>query len=154
MSSVLHCYTITKQLKEAIAQVSEENRDVTIEQIDSLLEKRQGVLGAINHPFSEEEQSLGKQMMTWNKEIDKKLITIRADIKRDMNGLNKKKTSAQKYTNPYESMQYDGMFYDKRNRCDSFEKATRGKQYELVTQFAGMLDTIEEPLGFVEASLT
>ncbi len=114
MSAVLHCYTITKQLKEVIEQVNEGNRDVTIEQIDSLLEKRQTLLGTIKAPFSEEEQSLGKQMMSWNKEIDSKLLSLRAEIKRDMNGLNKKKTSAQKYSNPYESIQFDGMFYDKK----------------------------------------
>ncbi|WGG45220.1 flagellar protein FliT [Rossellomorea sp. DA94] len=114
MSAVLHCYTITKKLKEAIEKLNEENRETTIEEIDSLLEKRQQLLGTINPPFSAEEQSLGKQMITLNKEIDSNLLKLRAEVKRDMNNLNKKKESAQKYRNPFESMQYDGMFYDKK----------------------------------------
>lgn len=114
MSSVLLCYTITKQLKEALEQGNDENRDATIEEVEALLEKRQSVLDTIKPPFTQEEQAIGKQMITWNGQIDRQLAQLRLAIKRDMNGLTKKKTSAQKYSNPYESLQYDGMFYDKK----------------------------------------
>jgi flagellar protein FliT len=114
MSSVLFCYTITKQLKEALEQVDDEKREVTIEEVESLLEKRQSVLGTIKPPYTQEEQELGKQMIAWNQQIDRQLAQLRLEIKRDMNGLTKKKTSVQKYSNPYESLQYDGMFYDKK----------------------------------------
>jgi flagellar protein FliT len=114
MSSVLLCYTITKQLKEALEQVNDENRESTIEKVESLLEKRQSVIGTIKPPYTLEEQELGKQMIVWNGQIDRQLTQLRLEIKRDMNGLTKKKTSVQKYSNPYESLQYDGMFYDKR----------------------------------------
>lgn len=114
MSSVLLCYTITKQLKQALEQVNDENRESTIEEVEALLEKRQSVLGTIKPPYSQEEQELGKQMIAWNGQIDRQLAQLRLQIKRDMNGLTKKKTSVQKYSNPYESLQYDGMFYDKK----------------------------------------
>jgi flagellar protein FliT len=114
MSSVLLCYTITKQLKEALEQVTDENRESTIEEVESLLEKRQSVLGTIKPPYTQDEQELGKQMIAWNQQIDRQLSQLRLEIKRDMNGLTKKKTSVQKYSNPYESLQYDGMFYDKK----------------------------------------
>jgi flagellar protein FliT len=114
MSSVLLCYTITKQLKEALEQVNDENRESTIEEVESLLEKRQSVLGTINPPYTLEEQEIGRQMIAWNGQIDRQLAQLRVEIKRDMNGLTKKKTSVQKYSNPYESLQYDGMFYDKK----------------------------------------
>jgi flagellar protein FliT len=114
MSSVLLCYTITKQLKEAFEQVTDENRESTIEEVESLLEKRQSVLGTIKPPYTQDEQKLGKQMIAWNHQIDRQLSQLRLEIKRDMNGLTKKKTSVQKYSNPYESLQYDGMFYDKK----------------------------------------
>jgi flagellar protein FliT len=114
MSSVILCHSITKQLKEAVEEVVAGNRDSVIEKIDKLLTERQSLLGRIQPPFSKDEQVLGKQMMTWNQEIDRKLILLRTEIKRDMNGLTKKKTSAQKYMNPYENMQHDGMFYDKK----------------------------------------
>ncbi|MCA1065186.1 flagellar protein FliT [Rossellomorea aquimaris] len=114
MSSVLLCYTITKQLKEVMDQVNSENRDASIEEIQSLLEKRQSILGTIKPPYTQEEQLLGKEMTEWNQQIDRQLAQLRLEIKRDMNGLTKKKTSVQKYSNPYESLQYDGMFYDKK----------------------------------------
>ncbi|PFA67371.1 flagellar protein FliT [Bacillus sp. AFS015802] len=114
MSSVLLCYTITKQLKEALEQVNDENREATIEEAESLLEKRQNVLVTIKPPYTHDEQELGKQMIAWNQQIDRQLSQLRLQIKRDMNGLTKKKTSVQKYSNPYESLQYDGMFYDKK----------------------------------------
>ncbi|TYS89293.1 flagellar protein FliT [Rossellomorea aquimaris] len=114
MSSVLLCYTITKQLKQALEQATDENRESTIEEVESLLEKRQSVLGTINPPYTQDEQELGKQMIAWNQQIDRQLAQLRLEIKRDMNGLTKKKTSVQKYSNPYEYLQYDGMFYDKK----------------------------------------
>ncbi|MEG9295772.1 flagellar protein FliT [Mangrovibacillus sp. Mu-81] len=114
MSTVMLCHSITKHLKEAVDEVAAGNRDYVIEKIDNLLKERQSLLGSIQPPFTEDEQVLGKQMMAWNQEIDRKLILLRTEIKRDMNGLTKKKTSAQKYTNPYENMQHDGMFYDKK----------------------------------------
>jgi flagellar protein FliT len=114
MSSVILCHSITKQLKEVVEEVAAGNRDSVIEKIEKLLTERQSLLGSIQPPFTEDEQVLGKQMMSWNQEIDRKLILLRTEIKRDMNGLTKKKTSAQKYTNPYENMQHDGMFYDKK----------------------------------------
>jgi flagellar protein FliT len=114
MSSVILCHSITKQLKEAVEEVAAGNRDSVIGKIEKLLTERQSLLGSIKPPFTEDEQVIGKQMMAWNQEIDRKLVLLRTEIKRDMNGLTKKKTSAQKYTNPYENMQHDGMFYDKK----------------------------------------
>jgi flagellar protein FliT len=114
MSTVMLCHSITKQLKEAVDEAETGNRDYVIEKIDNLLTERHSLLGSIQPPFTEDEQVLGKQMMAWNQEIDRKLILLRTEIKRDMNGLTKKKISAQKYTNPYENLQHDGMFYDKK----------------------------------------
>mgnify|MGYP005993668611 CR=1 FL=1 len=114
MSSVLLCYTTTKQLKEALELVNDENRETTIEEMEALLEKRQSLLGNIKPPYTLDEQELGKQMIAWNAQIDRQLAQLRLEIKRDMNGLTRKKTSVQKYSNPYESLQYDGMFYDKK----------------------------------------
>ncbi|WJV30962.1 hypothetical protein QTG56_08265 [Rossellomorea sp. AcN35-11] len=50
MSSVLLCYTITKQLKEVMDQVNSENRDASIEEIQSLLEKKDRVYLAPSSP--------------------------------------------------------------------------------------------------------
>ncbi|MGR3765846.1 flagellar protein FliT [Rossellomorea sp. NS-SX7] len=114
MSSVILCHSITKQLKEAVDGVTVENRDSVIDEIEKLLVERHSLLSTIKPPFTADEQSLGKQMMAWNQEIDRKLVLLRTEIKRDMNGLSRKKSSVQKYSNPYENLQHDGMFYDKK----------------------------------------
>jgi flagellar protein FliT len=115
VTSVLLCHSITKQLHEAVrSDVNDNNRDALIEKIEKLLEERQVLLNNIRPPFTDEEHILGKQMMEWNQVIDRRLISLRNDIKRDINGLTKKKTTVQRYSNPYENMQSDGMFYDKK----------------------------------------
>ncbi|MDR4935418.1 flagellar protein FliT [Rossellomorea marisflavi] len=113
MSSVSQCHALTKQLKILFEGTDE--RDSQIESIGALLEKREQLLPTIAPPFSPEEQSMGEEMIYWNKEIDQELERLKFAIKRDMNNVYKTKTTVQKYTNPYESVQTDGMFYDKRN---------------------------------------
>jgi flagellar protein FliT len=114
MSSVRLCHSVTKQLHTAVNGITDENREAVIGKIEKLLEERQVLLENIRPPFTSEEHVLGKQMMEWNQVIDRTLISLRNDIKRDMNGLTKKKTTVQRYSNPYENMQHDGMFYDKK----------------------------------------
>ncbi|MBM7585881.1 flagellar protein FliT [Bacillus pakistanensis] len=114
MSAVQQCYDITKELFILVDKVDSEYRDQVIEKVEALLERRGSLLKSIQAPFPEEEKAQGVQIVRWNTKIDQKLVLLRTDIKRDMNGLNKKKTSVKKYTNPYDSLQFDGMFYDKR----------------------------------------
>ena len=113
MSFVLQCHELTKQLKDLLE--GQEERDSKIESIEVLLSKREQLLPSITPPYSLEEQRMGREIVLWNKQIDQKLAGLKIDIKRDMNGVSKTKTTVQKYTNPYKSMQTDGMFYDKRN---------------------------------------
>ncbi|WP_370295151.1 flagellar protein FliT [Rossellomorea marisflavi] len=113
MGAVHQCHDITNQLKVLLD--GEGERDSKIESIENLLNQREPLLSSITPPYSLEEQSLGKEIVFWNKQIDQKLVELKIDIKRDMNGVSKTKTTVQRYTNPYESMQTDGMFYDKRN---------------------------------------
>ncbi|UXH43442.1 flagellar assembly protein FliT [Rossellomorea vietnamensis] len=114
MSSVRLCHSITRQLYETVSGVDDDNREAIIGKIEKMLEERQILLEGIRPPFSAEEYLMGKQMMEWNRAIDRTLIGLRNDIKRDMNGLTKKKTNVKRYANPYENMQHDGMFYDKK----------------------------------------
>ncbi|TKC17045.1 flagellar protein FliT [Robertmurraya kyonggiensis] len=115
MTVVKACYEVTQQLFQAVQAVKTENRDEAIKEIELLLEKRETFLPSIQPPFSSEDKKLGQEMILMNREIDAKLKLIRSYVQRDINGLNKKKTSMKKYTNPYESVNFDGMFYDKRN---------------------------------------
>ena len=110
------CAMITKELYDLVVQQkNEEERDEYIQQIHVLLEKRDEILSQLNPPFTPEQEQLGKQMSEWNKVIGeyfkKDLIKVQTDIQ----GVNKKKSNMQKYINPYEALQSDGAFYDKKN---------------------------------------
>lgn len=115
MTSVRECYNLTKELQQVLQTVTTENRDEVIEKIEVLLGKRDSILDQLKPPFTDEEKKLGKEMINMNVEINTKLNVLKSTIQRDINGLSKKKSSVKKYTNPYESVNFDGMFYDKRN---------------------------------------
>lgn len=115
MNAVQACYVLTEELITTLKQVSSEHRDSTIEKMQELLSKREQLLPMIKPPFSEQEVLVGKQLIQQQHELDQLLLKVKRDIQKDINGLTKKKTSVRRYTNPYENMQTDGFFYDKRN---------------------------------------
>ncbi|WP_409252002.1 flagellar protein FliT [Bacillus sp. SCS-153A] len=104
---------MTKRLYEILYNSKAERYEV-IEEVERLLHLRQGLLESIHPPFLQEEEQLGKQMLLWNEKIDDKMEQIQSSIKKDLNTLSNKKNKAQKYSNPYNNMQTDGYFYDKK----------------------------------------
>ncbi|MDW4528201.1 flagellar protein FliT [Rossellomorea marisflavi] len=114
MSSVKECHSITHQLHQLLFSAQQVD-DHILQRADSLLQEREVLLPNIVPPFTDYEKILGAEMNKWNQVINLKMRALKGLIQRDINGLNKTKVTAQKYSNPYESMQTDGMFYDKRN---------------------------------------
>jgi flagellar protein FliT len=116
MSVAEECHLKTKQLYELVQNESFDDtvRDDVIERLDQLLDERQLLLDQFTPPFSNDEKQLGQEILSWNRVIDSKLISFQQAVQRDINGLSMKKKSVNKYVNPYESMQHDGMFYDKK----------------------------------------
>ncbi|RIW39051.1 flagellar protein FliT [Bacillus salacetis] len=114
MSRVQECYDLTEKLVTMLKNPYEKSRDEVIAEIEGLLEERQETMKQMKAPYSEEEKELGRQIVVWNTEIEKGMTNLRNDIKRTINSVSKKKTTARKYSNPYASLQHDGMFYDKK----------------------------------------
>lgn len=116
MGAVLECARLTKQLYDLVHNSDEKkDRDRLIQQIDRLLDQREQLLPEIAPPFSEKEKKLGRAIMQMNQTIDVKLQKIKSQIEQDIVDAKKTKTSVQKYVNPYESLQTDGVYYDKKN---------------------------------------
>ncbi|MDQ0214910.1 flagellar protein FliT [Oikeobacillus pervagus] len=116
MSVVQECLIVTKQLLDLVQRpIDETEREEILDEIERLLEKREDLLPKIQPPFTVEEERMGKQIMAWNRLLDGHLKKIRLQIQADMQEVKKKKTSVQKYVNPYKSLQSDGVFYDRRN---------------------------------------
>lgn len=115
MNAVERCLALTKEILKTLNEVSEQNRDEKIELVENLLEQREELLKEIKPPFTEIEDGFGKEIIKLNQAIDTKMKLIQGNIKRDMNGIKNKKNVSKKYTSPYESLQNDGVFYDKKN---------------------------------------
>lgn len=114
--AVRECARLTKELYELVSRpVKQEDRDRVIAEIGRLLDARGRLLPEITPPFSEEECKLGKEMNRLNEKINAGLEKIKAGVAEDIRRVKKTKIHAAKYTNPYESLQTDGIFYDKRN---------------------------------------
>ena len=85
MSTVKKVHTITEQLFQLVSEpILKDERDKLIEQITSLLEKREDLLPDINAPFSREEKALSQQIIAWNKVISVKFSELMQQIQQDM----------------------------------------------------------------------
>ncbi|MBB2481624.1 flagellar protein FliT [Bacillus sp. APMAM] len=115
MNAVQACYLLTEELITSLKQVTSDHRDKAIAKMQDLLSKREQLLPLIKPPFSEQEALVGKQLIQQQQELDRLLLKVKQDIQKDIKGVSKKKTSMRRYINPYENMQTDGFFYDKRN---------------------------------------
>ncbi|QOR66243.1 flagellar protein FliT [Cytobacillus suaedae] len=115
MSSVKALYLATKELYDLLQKpVSNEDRESLIPKVEELLDARQSLIEQVSPPYTDGEKKLGAEVVKLNKVVDEKLALLKQEIQLDINQLKKKKTSTNKYTNPYESVSSDGMFFDKR----------------------------------------
>ena len=114
MSEVKNLYDTTVDLIELLEKESMLDRDEKIIRIEQLLQKREGFINSIKPPFSEDEKQVGKRLIELNQKLTALLQKEKDDIQKDMNHLKKQKQSSEKYTNPYDSLMTDGVFYDKR----------------------------------------
>ena len=113
MEAIKAFHQATNQLIELLQQ-EKLDRDVRIEKVQSLLDHREELLQSIKPPFTEQETELGKQLVQLEQQVKQLLQKQKQEIQQDMKQLRMKKESSQKYTNPYESMPVDGLFYDKQ----------------------------------------
>ena len=115
MSSVKALYLVTKQLYDLLHEpIKQDDRDAVIVKVEELLESRHKLIEQIKPPYKSDEKVLGEEVIKLNTVIDEKLSLLKQEIQIDMNHLKKTKTSTNKYTNPYESISSDGLFFDKR----------------------------------------
>ncbi|OMP65776.1 cell division FtsA domain-containing protein [Domibacillus epiphyticus] len=114
MTPVRDCHIVTKRLLDLLEAV-EQDRDSQIEQAEELLDQRALLLPEISPPFTEVELKLGREINLMNQEIEERLARLCNAVKDDLKEVGAKKQSMNKYSNPYEALQTDGVFYDKRN---------------------------------------
>lgn len=115
VNAVQEVYDLTKKLFQLVENKDAiEERDHLIEKITSLLDEREQILHDVKPPFTDEERLKAAQIMKWNERVNSEFIKIKAEVQNDMAKLKQKKATTAKYTNPYQNVNIDGMFYDKR----------------------------------------
>lgn len=115
MSVVNEFFDETKQLLALLKkQEDTQDRDQQIEQINTILDRRQSMLLQMKPPYTKEEETIGQKCIVMEKEIQFLLKSEKEKIQKDMKSLKNRKDSREKYVNPYKSINHDGMFYDKR----------------------------------------
>ncbi|ADI28064.1 flagellar protein FliT [Geobacillus sp. C56-T3] len=116
MSAVHDVWRLTKELLEATALPwPSEDREERLRMVDRLLLEREELLRKLRPPYSEEEQRLGREIIAWNGEIEKRLHRVCDEIRSDLRMAGAKRQANTRYVHPYEQpLSFDGMFYDKR----------------------------------------
>lgn len=104
---------VTMELIETLKQ-EKWDRDEKISKVQSLLNRRDELLKLIQPPFTPQEKEVGKRLVELDQQVKLLLGKHKKDIMQDIKRAKMKKQSNQKYTNPYESMGVDGIFFDKQ----------------------------------------
>lgn len=115
MNKVRQVFEDTVTLLELLENRSGVDREEKIKLIHEYLGKRETEIEGLCPPYSQEEMELGKLLVHLNTKLQTLLEREKLFIQQDMKNLYSKKESNRKYTNPYESLATDGVFYDKRN---------------------------------------
>lgn len=113
MGTVETLYNITMELCDVIAEVPTD-RDQTITQLTELLKQRDVYIQQLKAPYTQEEMTMGQEILEKNLFIDQKLKAIMSDIVHDRQTLSKKKRTSSYYKNPYQKIMRDGVFLDKK----------------------------------------
>ncbi|TRZ36933.1 flagellar protein FliT [Niallia circulans] len=110
MEAIKQCYAITGELIGYLKSDGEKESD----KISRLLDQRKAALTLLTKPSTENEKKLGVALLQQDKELLELLHAEKRSIQQDIRELKLKKNSNQKYVNPYQSLQTDGIYYDKR----------------------------------------
>ncbi|MFC5604672.1 hypothetical protein [Sporosarcina koreensis] len=101
-----------QQLLSATSRTEEEHRDAAIDEINGLLDERDALQTEIVAPFTSEEEELGKELVTLEKQVAAALAAYMKLIRSDITAAQSKKEHVKSYVNPYGKVARDGTFYD------------------------------------------
>ncbi|HLR09965.1 MAG TPA: hypothetical protein VK120_01080 [Sporosarcina sp.] len=102
----------TRRLLTLLQQVTEENRDDTITQLNQLLTVRDQLQPAIKQPFTDAEQEFGEEVIQLEKALQVALQSFFKTIRDDLQVTNAKRAHMKNYMNPYRNVMQDGAYYD------------------------------------------
>lgn len=105
------CYKITSELIDHLKSDLEKDTD----KINRLLDIRNQIFNNMTVPITDSEKKWGQAILLQDQELLELLQVEKKSIQKKIKELQIKKVSTQKYVNPYQSLQTDGVYYDKKN---------------------------------------
>lgn len=93
---------------------TEGDRDKRIQETERLLALRNEAVKNAVPPSSDDERELLQKSKQLNDHLNGLILQEKQNIQKDMKDLKVKKESTNKYANPYENINPDGMFYDRK----------------------------------------
>ncbi len=115
MSAVNRLLEVNQAFYNFLKQgMPEEEREGFIQKINDFIKDRQQLIEGIQENCWENEKNQIKEIIRLNSEIDSMLEHYFTTIKMDIKSIKNKKKTTKKYSNPYESVNFDGTFLDKR----------------------------------------
>ncbi|MCM3602638.1 flagellar protein FliT [Robertmurraya korlensis] len=90
------------------------DRDERIQETERLLALRDEAMKNAVPPSSDVERELLRKSKKLNDHLNGLMLQEKQNIQKDMKDLKVKKESTNKYVNPYENFNPDGMFYDRK----------------------------------------
>lgn len=112
MSGIQLFFDLTVQLIKLYQDSGD--RDERIEETERLLELREEAMKKVSSPTTDAERELLQKCKQLNDHLNGLMMNEKLNIQKDMKELKTKKESANKYANPYDSVNPDGMFYDRK----------------------------------------
>ncbi|WP_432354621.1 flagellar protein FliT [Sporosarcina sp. A2] len=103
---------VTDRLLALPIASDDDQRDVMIAAIESILDEREQLQPKIQPPFSSEEEEFGKDLVAVEPRVALKLEEYLTEIRKDLSTSQTKKDSVRSYVNPYSKVARDGTFYD------------------------------------------
>ncbi|HLS06701.1 MAG TPA: hypothetical protein VK079_02020 [Bacillota bacterium] len=109
-------YDLTEELLNLVIQKPlNKNRESLINDINDLIDRREKCIKNIQPPYTENEVTIGQQIVQMDEEISQKMLHMQQSIRNEIKHMRKSKQSTTSYVNPYENVRtIDGMFLDQR----------------------------------------
>jgi len=117
MNRLDELYETTKQILGSLDADYDkfDKREEIIAKLNELLEKRATIIKQIAPPYSVEEESIGKKIVTMDSQIKTKMEHLFTTVQADLKQLKQQKESNISYMNPYKNMKtVDGMYLDNK----------------------------------------
>jgi flagellar protein FliT len=105
-------YDLTVQLIKLYQGKGE--REERIEEMERLLSARDEAMTKVTSPTTDDERELLSKCKQLNDHLNGLLSQEKVQIQKDIKELSLKKESTNKYVNPYNNINQDGMFYDRK----------------------------------------